>query len=491
MTRRAVRVRTLGLAAVALAIAAAAVSPRLAGAGPSPASARSAPSAPASPDPLTQASLARKHIKHVILIVSENHTFDSMFGTYPGANGLPINPDTGQPQGQLCDGTTIDLHRGPDQPSGVDHSFLAGIHAINGGQMNCFDKLGGGTVKGNHPGYAYYDRTSIPSYWAYADRYLLGDNYFSGEYGPTGPNILWSLADSSGRFVTHEETGQFGTNGIRREYCGDRSERAWAFKKMTVSERAQVYGIEDGPWEISTPKQMLSFWVEKWPCVKINTLPDELAAKGIRWRDYHGTNSFTQSIAMIRSIRLDKSKWSHVVSDGRIVTDIKNGKLPGVSWLTPSWSTSEHPPESMCVGENWLVGMVNAVMRSKYWNSTAIVVTYDEFGGFYDHVAPAHPDIYGFGPRLPLLIISPWTRRGSNPDGGYIDHTEYSLDSILRMIEVLKGIAPMHTNTRDGIADSMLGAFDFSQTPISAHLESAKRTCSGVQTHAPAPAGTS
>ena len=89
--------------------------------------------------------------------------------------------------------------------------------------MNCFNHLGGGTTaNGNHPGYAYYDRTTIPSYWAYADRFLLGDNFFSAEYGPTGPNILWSLADTSGRFVTHEEKGQFGTNGIPREYCGDR-----------------------------------------------------------------------------------------------------------------------------------------------------------------------------------------------------------------------------------------------------------------------------
>jgi phospholipase C len=491
VTRRAVHVRTLGLAAVALAIAAAAVSPRLAGAGPDPVPTTSAPSTPAQSAAATQATLARQHIKHVIFIVSENHTFDSMFGTYPGANGLPINPDTGRPQGELCDGTATDLHRAPDQPSGVHHSFLAGIHAINGGQINCFNKLGGGTVDGHNPGYAYYDRTSIPSYWAYADRYLLGDNFFSAEYGPTGPNILWSIADSSGGFVTHEGPGEFGTNGIRRQYCGDRTEQAWAFKKLSASERAQVYNIEDGPWEVSTPRQMMAFWVEKWPCVKLRNLPDELSAKGISWRDYHGRNSFTQSIAMIRSIRFDKSKWSHVVSDGQIVTDIKDGKLPGVSWLTPGWKTSEHPPESMCVGENWLVGMVNAVMRSKYWNSTAIVATYDEFGGFYDHVPPPHPDIYGFGPRLPLLIISPWVRRGSNPDGGYIDHTEYSLDSVLRMIEVLKGIAPIHTDTRDGAADNMLGAFDFSQTPITPHLESANRSCSGVKANAPVPVGTS
>ncbi len=98
----------------------------------------------------------------------------------------------------------------------------------------------------------------------------------------------------------------------------------------------------------------------------------------------------------------------------------------------------------MCVGQDWLVRMVNAVMSSKYWQSTAIVVTYDEFGGFYDHVAPPHPDIYGFGPRLPTLLISPWVK------AGYVDHTQYSLDSAMRFIEDLKGIPPLNPVPRQG-----------------------------------------
>jgi phospholipase C len=117
----------------------------------------------------------------------------------------------------------------------------------------------------------------------------------------------------------------------------------------------------------------------------------------------------------------------------------------------------------VCAGENWVVEQVNAVMESPYWKSTAIVIVWDDFGGFYDHVVPPHYDIMGLGPRTPALIISPWTRRGENPEGGYIDSTTYEFSSVLAFIEDVFGL-PWLTK-RDGRADPLSGAFDFEAEP--------------------------
>jgi phospholipase C len=121
--------------------------------------------------------------------------------------------------------------------------------------------------------------------------------------------------------------------------------------------------------------------------------------------------------------------------------------------------------------------MINAVMDSKYWKSTAIVVSYDEFGGFYDHAPPPHPDIYGFGPRVPTLVISPWAKPG------YVDHTQYSMDSVMRFIEDLKGLTPLN-QWRDKVANAMLGSFDFTQKPLPKLIMFGKRPCPGVTPHA-------
>jgi phospholipase C len=238
-----------------------------------------------------------------------------------------------------------------------------------------------------------------------------------------------------------------------------------------------IESMQQTAGDIINFEQIKSYWTLKWPCITLRTLPDELAARHMTWRLYRGVNSFTQSLAMIRNVREDRSKWSHVYPDSQMVTDIHNGMLPGVSWLTPGWVDSEHPPESMCIGQNWLVRMVNAVMNSKYWKTTAIVVTYDEFGGFYDHAPPPHPDIYGFGPRLPTLVISPWAKPG------YVDHTQYSTDSVMRFIEDLKGIKPLNA-FRYKVANDMLGSFDFQHGMRPKLIENGKRACPNVKRYA-------
>ena len=401
-----------------------------------------------------QIRLAQQKIKHIVFLIKENRTFDSLFGLFPGADGAT--------SGKTCDGGTVPLKPAADQAANIDHSFLAGVVAVDGGKMDCFDNLNGGKPPGLG-GYVEYSNSQIPNYWRYAQSFTLADEFFSSAYGPSGIEHLWSFAAQSAGFVGHEGAGQYGV-GKPRQYCDDHREVAFAFKQLSSTQRAQVLQLEGSA---ATARQIKDYWDARWPCVNIRVLPDELAAKHVSWKEYRGDNSFVQPLEMVRHVR-DSDLYSHVVSSGRFISDVKNGRMPAVSWLTPPWDASEHPPQSMCAGENWTVQTVNAIMQSRYWQSTAIVLTWDDFGGFYDHVAPPHPDIYGFGPRVPTIVISPWAKPGS------IDSETLSFDSVLRFIETVFGVSTL--TARDAAASDMLGAFDFSQQPTPP-LVLQQRTC--------------
>jgi phospholipase C len=393
----------------------------------------------------------------VVFIIKENRSYDHMFGRYPEGDGAT--------EGLTCDGTTVPLSRAPDEAPGIAHSFVAGAVAINGGNMNCFDKLDGGRPPG-YDGYSQYRREDIPRYWRYADRFALADRFFSSAYGPTGVEHLFVFAAQSARFVGHEGDGQYGT-GEPREYCDDRREVADAFRSLTAEQRKRAYRLEESA---TTARDVRRFWEERWPCVGITVLPNLLSDRGITWREYEGDNPFVRPLRMIPSIWLTPLR-SRIVPTARFRKDVRQSRLPAVSWVTPPWKYSEHPIQSMCVGENWTVSIVNSIMRSEYWNSTAIVVTWDDFGGFYDHVPPPHMDLYGFGPRVPALIISPWVRPGQ-----VISNT-FAFESVLRLIEVLFRVPSM--TARDANANTMLGVFDFSQQPAQP-LMLPQRTCPGA-----------
>jgi phospholipase C len=391
----------------------------------------------------TQLQLARRKIKHVVFIIKENRSFDSMFGRYPPANGAT--------QGHLCDGTTVQLTHLQDVAPGIAHSFGAGATSINGGGMNCFDKIDGGGPPA-YAGYSQYHRDDIPKYWRYARTFELADRFFSSAYGPTGIEHLFTFAAQSGRFVDHEIPGQYGS-GDPREYCDDRRERADSFANLTTAQRRNAYQYEESA---STVGQIHQFWVERWPCVGVKVLPTVLSNHGISWKEYQGDNTFVQPLRMIKGI-WNTDLRSRIVQTARFRKDVRNGKLPAVSWVTPPWKFSEHPPQSVCAGENWSVRLINAVMRSTYWRHTAIVLTWDDFGGFFDHVSPPHTDLYGFGPRVPALIISPWVQPGR------VVSSTLAFESVLKLIEALHRLPSL--TARDANADNMLGLFDFKQTP--------------------------
>ncbi|HSL11792.1 MAG TPA: alkaline phosphatase family protein, partial [Actinomycetota bacterium] len=184
----------------------------------------------------------------------------------------------------------------------------------------------------------------------------------------------------------------------------------------------------------------------------------------VSWKYYANPDVWMNGLQSIDHVR-NGPMWQKVQPPDQYLADIDRGRLPEVSWLIPPEGINEHPGAgtNVCKGENWTVEQVNAIMGSEYWASTAIVIVWDDFGGFYDHEPPPHYDIMGLGPRTPALIISPWTRPGDNPDGGSIDSTVYEFSSVLRFIEELHELEPM--TERDATADPLSGAFDFTRNP--------------------------
>ena len=203
------------------------------------------------------------------------------------------------------------------------------------------------------------------------------------------------------------------------------------------------------------------------PCFGGRTIADEANRAGVSWRYYAppiGTFGYIWStFNSIKHIRYSSQWESHVLNSDQFITDIRRGRLAQVTWLTTDLSTSDHPPASICSGQNWTVGQINAVMRSRFWKNTAILLTWDDFGGFYDHVAPPVESRYSLGPRVPTLVISPYARRSS------VDHTQYDFRSILKFLEGNFGLP--HIMSYDRSVSSIAGMLDFGQKPAPVALQ--------------------
>ena len=396
-------------------------------------------------------------IEHVVFIIKENRTFDHYFGRYPGAEGTR--------SGELSDGKRVPLSDAPDiLPFDLGHDFQSGLIAVNGGKMNGFDKI---PLNGDSlAGYSQFDRSSLPNYFRYADEFVLGDHMFSSMYGPTFPEHLYTVAAQAGRVTGNKITrGEITPGG----YCDDPSERVPRFRRLSKDDKDIVMRAEEVP---NIPR-VESYWEEVEACFDFKVLPDVLEETGVSWR-YYGNAGFYSALLAIRHIRFSKHWGTDVVREGKFMSDIRSGNLRAVSWVLPGVGYDEHPgaQHSVCKGENWTVRHLNALMKSPAWASTAVVIVWDDFGGFYDHVPPPHIDVMGLGPRVPLLIISPWAKQG------YVDSTTYEFSSVLKLIETLHDLNPL--TARDAAADDMLGAFDFDRDPTGRKLFLEERPCPGA-----------
>ncbi len=359
-------------------------------------------------------------IQHIVFIIKENHTFDNYFGTFPGADGAT--------SGTISTGQVIPLAHMPDRfPQSLCNGWNCAIEAIDGGKMDKFDLLPGGTVNGEHPDYTQVTEQDIPNYFAYARNFVLADRMFSSVHGPSFPNHLYSVAAQSGGAIDNP----VNTGG------------AWGCD----ADASATVEVIDNNGNITN----------QFPCFHFQTLADSLQNSNITWKDYSPGNGHWSPLDAINRVR-NSSLWTeHVVPNTQFVADAQNGELPAVSWLVPDANESEHAPASICRGENWTVEQLNAVMQGPDWNSTAVFITWDDFGGFYDHVPPPQLDQFGLGPRLPLVIISPFAKTG------FISHTVYEFSSLLKFVETRYGLQPL--TARDSMANDMLDSFDFNQQP--------------------------
>jgi len=405
-------------------------------------------------------------IEHVVFIVKENRTFNNYFATYPGAEGSTEGGTIVCTEDGCRDGPVVQLEKATDtQPHDLTHCFRCGLVAINGGKMNGFNRMNGVIPQSGDKadlfgrdlsGYVYHDRGTLPNYWAYADRFVLADHFFTSMYGPTLPEHLYAVAAQANHIVDNK--GQTDTPG---SYCDDANETATRFVPREVREAEErILELER---EItrngSNTYELAKYWGQIRLCFNIPVLPDQLEREGISWKYYANENSWMNALQMIEHVRYGPM-WQKVEPPENFVRDVRNGEMPQVSWIIPSESYNEHPGggKSVCAGENWTVHQVNTIMRSPYWRSTVIVIVWDDFGGFYDPVPPPQVDIMGLGPRTPALIISPYARRGDNPNGGHVDTTVYEFSSVLAFIEQVFGLEPM--TERDANANPLLGALD-------------------------------
>jgi phospholipase C len=375
--------------------------------------------------PALQRMLSTK-IQHIVIIDKENHSFDNLFGRFPGADGAAT--------GTLANGKLVPLGHTPDHLLlDIDHSGVDAESAVDGGRMDGFNKLPGAIQDGQDESLSEYQQSDIPGYYAYAHDFTLDDHFFSSVVGPSFPNHLVTVAASA-----------FGTtdNPINTTY------NAW--------------GCDSGPFaRVRTVNSLGEVSFVK-PCFNGTTLPDLLDNAGVSWKYYappqYASGYIWSVLDAIRHIRYGADWASNVVDTKTFTADAAAGNLPAVSWLVTNIATSDHPPNSICVGESWTEQQINAVMQGPDWASTVIILTWDDFGGFYDHVKPPTVDGQSLGPRMPAIIISPYSR------SGFVDHTEYNFGSVLKFIEQRFGIAPI--NAVDGSSSSIINSLNFNQTPL-------------------------
>jgi phospholipase C len=340
-------------------------------------------------------------IKHIIVIMQENRSFDSYFGTYPGADGIPAGVCVPDPVNGGCVAPFVD-HQNSDM--GGPHTDPAFQADVNGGKMDGFvgeaeTKCQAGSacltdVMGYHAG------SDIPNYWAYASNFVLNEHMYESAHSWSLPSHLYLVSGWSAGCSNDQDPMSCTSNDMPQDRSPANptpfawTDLTWLLHKYHVR---WGYYLDHGAWAPRNTTGVPPIW---------NVLPGftDVAQDG----QTGSVQPLTDFMAQARA-----------------------GTLPQVSWIAPDPQDSEHPPALVSTGQAYVTSVINAVMRSSDWNSSAIFVAWDDWGGFYDHSNPLpyQPDTEGYGIRVPALVISPYARQG------YIDPQTLSFDAYLKFIE--------------------------------------------------------
>lgn len=357
-------------------------------------------------------------IQHLVVLLQENHSFDNYFGTYPGADGLPAGTKMVVDPANPGAGYVTPWHIGNSTITDLSHSAATFNAQYDNGKMDGFVSALNSRNQNGRLSMGYYDDRDIPYYWNLADNFVLFDQFFSSA--------------KDGSFANH----MYWVAGIPPVTQKGQKLSDMLAKVPTIFDRLQAAGIS---WK---------FYVQNYD-------------PNLTYRNLGTSGNRASQVIWVPLLNFDRfiddpALSSHIVDLSQYYVDLDNGTLPSVAYLIPS-GASEHPPSSLQTGQTFVKTLIQELMRSTAWDSSAFLFAYDDWGGWYDHVTPIQVDAYGYGPRVPAILVSPYAKKG------YIDHTMLDFTSILKFIEQNWGVASLAD--RDANANDFLSAFDFNQAP--------------------------
>jgi phospholipase C len=452
-------------------------------------------------------------IRHVVVIMQENRSFDSYFGTYPGADGIPgLAGNPGQvpcvpdPQSGGCDRP---YHNRQDQNVGGPHDHGASQSDIAHGYMNGFvqDQEHGLRVchqvfnpycslnRASHDSMGYHNGADIPNYWSYAKNFVLQDHMFESVGSWSLPAHLYMVSAWMARCsVPHSPSSCVSSSNpvLPPDYArnkGVRKPRRPDYAWTDLTYLLHKYGVSWGYYVFKGAQPDC----EQDSQIICGPVGQNAKTPGI-WNP----------LPYFDTVKQDNQS-GNIQSLSHFFTAAKSGTLPAVSWVIPNKTVSEHPPALVSAGQTYVTGLVNAIMRSPDWKSTAIFIAWDDWGGFYDHVVPPNVDQAGYGIRVPALMISPYAKQG------YIDHQTLSSDAYLKFIEddflggrrinpQTDGRPDQRPNIRENasILGNLINDFNFNQPPrapiylpLRPHTDLIAPSPAAVAATQPAPAGLS
>ncbi len=309
----------------------------------------------------------------------------------------------------MKEGKEVPLIRSPEWlPGDLPHDRAAFLSCFDNGKLDGFDT---GTYG---PVYAYsqYDPDQVANYYAWANDYVLCDNFFASQAGPSYPNHFFFIAGQSGGAVDNPEN-------IKTKLIGGKKFKSWGCD--AVGDQVFVF-VKDDKGNVTKHES----------CFDFPTVPQQLSRIGVDWAYYAAlpgqAGYFWNALNGVGPIFHTDVFHEHTRPVDRLIDDIEANELPAVTWVTPRFELSDHPPFSTCFAQGWVTNVMNAVMRSDMWMHAAIFLTWDEWGGFYDHVPPPQIDPVGLGFRVPMLVISPYAKKG------YIDGARGEFSTPLKFI---------------------------------------------------------